>query len=105
MVVALLWFLITPLLILGWWLARRGFRHASIGTLWLYAGLSVFVLGHYFYASPSELSLRINLLIGIEASFAALLLVLAPFAVARRSFAIHCGGRNHSHRWTRRSHS
>ena len=54
------------------------------GVLWLYGVLSLFVLGHYFYASPTELSFRINFLIGMEAVAAALLLLSAPFLVPRR---------------------
>ena len=75
------WFVMTPLLVLGWALAKGGLRLASIAVLWLYGGLSVFVLGHYFYASPFDLSLRINLSIGVEAVAAGFLLVVAPFLV------------------------
>ena len=76
-----LWLVITPLLALGWWLARRGMRWRSIGVLWLYGALSMLVLGHYLYASPSELPLRINLLIWGEAIAAALLILLAPLSI------------------------
>ena len=65
-VVDMLWLVITPLLPLGWWLARRGMRWGSIGVFWLYGALSMSVLGHYLYASPSELPLRVNLFIGGE---------------------------------------
>jgi hypothetical protein len=84
-IVDALWLLMAPLLGVGWWLARRGTRRASVGVLWLYGALSMFVLGHYFYASPSELPPRINVLIGIEAAAAGLLLVLAPVLVPRRA--------------------
>jgi hypothetical protein len=80
-VVDALWLLMTPLLAVGWWLARGGMRRASIGVLWLYGGLSMFVLGHYLYASPFELPASINLLIGLEAVAAGMLLLLAPFLV------------------------
>jgi hypothetical protein len=82
-VVDALWLVITPLLALGWWLAHRGMRWGSIGVLWLYGALSMFVLGHYLYASPSELPLRINLLIWTEAAAAALLILLAPLLIPR----------------------
>lgn len=76
-----LWFVITPLLALGWWLARRNMKWAAVGVLWLYSGLSLFVLGHYLYASPLELPFRINFFIGTEAVAAALLIVGAPLAI------------------------
>src|SRR5215470_6374394 len=63
-VVDALWLAITPLLAVGGWLAGREMRQAALAVLWLYGGLSLFVLGHYFYAPPNALSLRINLLIG-----------------------------------------
>ena len=78
------WLLMTPLLAVGWWLARGGVRRWAIGVLWLYGALSMFVLGHYFYASPFELSFRINFLIVLEAVAAGLLLLSAPFLVPRR---------------------
>jgi hypothetical protein len=84
-VVDALWLVVTPLLAIGWWLARRGMKWASVGVLQLYGVLSMFVLGHYFYASPFALSIGINLLIGMEAVTAGLLILLAPFLVARRA--------------------
>jgi hypothetical protein len=84
-VVDALWLLMTPLLAVGWWLARRGMKRTSVGILWLYGALSLFVLGHYFYASPFEFPPRINVLIGLEAAAAALLLVLAPVLVPPRT--------------------
>ena len=83
-VVDAVWLLMTPLLAAGWWLARGGIRGWAVGVLWLYGVLSMFVLGHYLYASPSALSFRINFLIALEAVAAGLLLVLAPFLVQRR---------------------
>lgn len=78
-----LWLVMTPLLAVGWWLARRGRRLASVCVFWLYGVMSMFVLGHYFYASPSDLPFRINFLIGMEAVAAGLLLLLAPLLVPR----------------------
>jgi hypothetical protein len=80
-VVDALWLALTPLLAVGWWLAGRAMKRAAVGILWLYGGLSLFVLGHYFYAPPTALSLRINLLIVGEASAALSLILLAPFAI------------------------
>lgn len=82
-VVDALWLLMTPLLAIGWWLARGGRTLAAVAVFWVYGGLSMFVLGHYLYASPFELPASINLLIGLEAVAAGLLLILAPFIVPR----------------------
>ena len=86
-VVDSLWLAMTPLLPLAWWLATRGRKWAALGTLWIYGILSLFTLGHYFYASPMTLSFRINALILLEAAAAALLLVLSPVALELRSRA------------------
>ncbi len=83
-VVDALWLVMTPLLAVGWWLARREKKWAAVGVLWLYGFASIFVLGHYFYASPRELAFRINFFIGAEAVAAVLLILLAPFAMPPR---------------------
>ena len=83
-VVDALWLAITPLLGVGWWLAKREMKWAAIAGLWVYGILSMFVLGHYFYAAPARLSFRINVLIGAEAAAAALLMVSAPLLIPRR---------------------
>jgi hypothetical protein len=83
-VVDALWLVMTPLLAVGWWLACRERRRAAVGVFWLYGFASIFVLGHYLYASPWELPFRINFLIGAEAVSAALLILLAPYAIPRR---------------------
>jgi hypothetical protein len=77
-----LWLLITPLLAAGWWLARREMTWWSVGILWLYGGLSMCVLGHYLYAPPTMLALRINILILTEAIAALFLILLAPAAAS-----------------------
>jgi hypothetical protein len=82
-VVDALWFVITPILFLGWWFSSRNAKWTAVSLLWLYGGLSMFVLGHYNFAAPSELSLRINVMIFSEALAALLLIGLAPFLVAR----------------------
>ena len=89
-VVDALWLVITPVLAVGWWLARRQMKWASVGVLWLYGVLSMFVLGHYLYASPWELPFRINLLIGGEALAAALLILRSPFSIHDAGFV--CSG-------------
>jgi hypothetical protein len=83
-VVDALWLVVTPLLAVGWWLARRDMKWAAVGVLWLYGALSMFVLGHYLYASPSALPFRINFFIAGEAVAASLLILFAPFAIPRR---------------------
>jgi hypothetical protein len=82
-----LWFLMTPLLVLGWWSVSRGRRWAALVAFWVYGVLSLFALGHYFYGSPFQLSARINLLIGLEAVVAALLIAAAPFVIGLRTRA------------------
>jgi hypothetical protein len=84
-VVDRLWFAITPLLALAWWLATRNRKWIALGAVATYAVLSLFTLGHYVYASPMELSFSMNALIVLEATFAALLLALAPLAIGARS--------------------
>jgi hypothetical protein len=86
-VVDALWLLMTPLLAVGWWWARGGKRRAAVGVLWVYGVMSMFVLGHYLYASPFELPTSINVLIGLEALAAGLLLIFAPVLVARSAAA------------------
>ena len=83
-VVDSLWFAITPLLPIAWWLAARDRKAAALVALTLYAALSLLTLGHYLYAPPRALSFNINALIALEVTAAGLLLVLAPFAVGRR---------------------
>ena len=82
-VVDALWFVITPILFLGWWFSSRNAKWTAASLFWLYGGSSMLVLGHYNFAAPSELSLRINVLICSEALAALSLIGLAPFLVAR----------------------
>ena len=93
-VVDALWLLITPLLGAGWYLARRERKWASVAVLWSYGVLSMFVLGHYLYAPPSSLSFRVNFFILLEASAAALLILLAPILVPGRGLAAARQARN-----------
>jgi len=80
------WFAITPILLLGWWFSSRNSKWAAVSLFWLYGVLSMFVLGHYNFAAPSELSARINVLILSEALAALILIGLAPLLVSRREF-------------------
>jgi hypothetical protein len=89
-VVDALWLAMTPLLAAGWWLARRGMKWASVGALWLYGASSMFVLGHYRYASSAELPPRINVLIAAEAAAAGLLILFAPLSIPRRGIRGSC---------------
>ena len=82
-VVDALWLAITPILLLGWWFTSRKSKWTAVSLFWLYGGLSMFVLGHYNFAAPSELSARINVLILSEAFAALILIGLAPVLVAR----------------------
>jgi hypothetical protein len=83
-VVDALWIAITPLLAAGWWFADRGMKWRAVGVLWLYGVLRMFVLGHYLYASPTTLPVRINIFIALEALAAFLLIVFAPIAASGR---------------------
>jgi VCBS repeat-containing protein len=56
-------------------------KWASVGVFWVYGALSLFVLGHYVYASPSDLTLAINTLIIGEAVAASLLVIVAPLLI------------------------
>jgi hypothetical protein len=82
-VVDRLWFLITPLLFAGWCLWER--RQEKAGQLMLatYGILGLGVLGHYLYAPPSAMSLRMHLFIWTEALAALAILVWAARDAAR----------------------
>jgi hypothetical protein len=69
-IVDLLWIVITPLLVAGWWLYSK--RHKRIGraALVAYGALGSTVLGHYFYAGASSMSFRMHALISLEATAA-----------------------------------
>jgi hypothetical protein len=61
------WFVMTPFAVFGYLLYSRGLRIYACLCLYLYALMSLLVLGHYRYGSMRELSLRSNLLIVSEA--------------------------------------
>jgi hypothetical protein len=66
-IIDLFWFVMTPLAVLGYVLYSKGLRRYSYLCLYLYALMSLLVLGHYRYGSMWEMSLKMNLLIFIEA--------------------------------------
>jgi cation transport ATPase len=82
-VVVVLWLAITPLLLVGWWLARRGRFGPACVLLQSYATVSLFVLGHYMYPAPAPLTLSIHAGIALNA-IAALVLLLGTPALLRR---------------------
>lgn len=61
------WFVMTPLAVLGYVFYSKGLRGYSYLCLYLYAVMSLLVLGHYRYGSMWEMSVKMNLLIFIEA--------------------------------------
>ena len=69
------WFVMTPFAVLGYLLFRKGRHLSSYLCLYLYAAMSLLVLGHYRYGSMGELSLKINLFILIETIAAMALIV------------------------------
>jgi hypothetical protein len=61
------WFVMTPFAVLGYVLYRRGLRRQAYFCLYLYALMSLLVVGHYRYGSMWDMSMKMNLLIFIEA--------------------------------------
>jgi hypothetical protein len=68
------WFVMTPFAVAGYFLVRRGFVVWGSVMLYLYAGMSLLVLGHYLYAPPGSVHFRINLFIILEVVLAAVLI-------------------------------
>ncbi len=66
-IIDLFWFVMTPFAVLGYILYSKGLRRHSYLCLYLYALMSLLVLGHYRYGSMWEMSPKMNLLIVIEA--------------------------------------
>ena len=78
------WFVMTPLAIIGYLLARRG--RVGRGCLFLhaYAAASLLVLGHYRFASFSAIAFRIHFFILLEAALAfALILYISGMQIRR----------------------
>ena len=82
--VDLLWLVATPLLLFGYWLYRKRSSWLGFALLVTYSLMSLSVLGHYLYALPWELPLRVNFFIGLE-TFAALSLVLSVIVLQARA--------------------
>jgi hypothetical protein len=72
-----LWFVITPILVAGWWLYRRGRTRPGRLLLGLYGVLGSTVLGHYRYGPLLAMSARMHALVWFEAAAAIALLVWA----------------------------
>lgn len=85
LVVVVLWLAITPLLLAGWWLARRRRFVIACAALELYAALSLLVLGHYAYPTPAAMSPSMHAGIAVNAAAALALLVGAPVTLRRAS--------------------
>jgi hypothetical protein len=69
------WFVMTPFAVAAYLLYRRGRERAAFATAYAYAFMNLLVLGHYLVAPPWRLPLLINVLIGLEAMTAVLLIV------------------------------
>ena len=82
--VDLLWLVATPFLLFGYWLYRKRSSWLGFALLVTYSLMSLSVLGHYLYALPWELPLRVNFFIGLE-TFAALSLVLSVIVLQARA--------------------
>jgi hypothetical protein len=66
-IIVAFWFVMTPFALLGYLLYSKGLLRHSYLCLYLYALMSLLVLGHYRYGSIWEMSMKMNLLIFIEA--------------------------------------
>ena len=69
------WWIMTPLAWIGYHLIRRGALRGGSATLLTYAACNLLTLGHYRYASLSDISLRIHIFIILEAALAVVLTV------------------------------
>lgn len=81
------WFVMTPFAVLGYVLYGKGLRTYSYICFYLYSLMSLLVLGHYRYGSIWEMSLKINLLIFVEA-FAAVALIAYTMWLQSRSHEV-----------------
>lgn len=82
-IVILIWLAITPLLLGGWYFAHRRRLQLARVALQFYAGLSLFVLGHYAYPAPSPMPASMHIGIFFNASAALFLFTVTP-AIVRR---------------------
>ena len=64
------WLVMTPFAVSGYVLYDKGLRTYAYLCFYQYSLMSLLVLGHYQYGSMWEMSLKINLLIFVEAAAA-----------------------------------
>ena len=64
------WLVMTPFAVSGYVLYGKGLRTYAYLCFYLYSLMSLLVFGHYQYGSMWEMSLKINLLIFVEAAVA-----------------------------------
>ena len=81
------WFVMTPFGVAGYVLFMRGRSAAAFACLYLYALMSLLVLGHYLIAPPWQVSFKINLFIMAEAIAAVLLGMFTAWLQIRRTTA------------------
>ena len=77
------WFVMTPFAVLGYLLYSKGLRRYAYLCLYLYALMSLLVVGHYRYGSMWEMSMKMNLLIMIEAIAAVALIAYSMWLQLR----------------------
>jgi hypothetical protein len=77
------WFVMTPVALVGYQLIARGFVHWGSGALYLYAAMSLLVLGHYRYAPMNAIGARLHLFILLEALLAIALVAYVAFLQVR----------------------
>ena len=65
--VYLAWLILTPFGIVGYWLYKQRLFWAAYLCLCIYSITGVSSLGHYFYTSMTELSVKMNTLIWLDA--------------------------------------
>jgi len=78
------WFVMTPFAVAGYLLVRRGAVVWGGGVLYLYAGMSLLVLGHYRFAAIGSVPFRINLFILLETVLAAALIAYVSLLQIRQ---------------------
>ncbi len=79
------WFVMTPFGVAGYMLFLRGRSAVAFVCLYLYALMSLLVLGHYLIAPPWRVSFKINVFIIAEAIAALLLATFTTWLQTRRA--------------------
>jgi hypothetical protein len=77
------WFVMTPFAVAGYFLLRRRVMVWGSLALYLYAGMSLLVLGHYLYAPVGSIQFRINLFIILESALAVALIAYVSLLQVR----------------------